>query len=212
VVATCFKRFYSFSYSFFLSRECLINLTLIHALIPLSSHSHPSFLLLPFAFILLSFCFLFVFCLFLLSVSVRSLFAFCFRSLFVCFLFALYFFFCLLSVYFRFLFTFGLLSSCFPFLFASPLTLHLYTFTSQREELIESVLQGKARGQRTLITYTIETIKEMHAEILNAERDLATIQKSGRKRTRKRGASMGDDDELPYEAEEAPVNDEGGDF
>jgi hypothetical protein len=47
------------------------------------------------------------------------------------------------------------------------------------------VLRGRARSRRQLIHYTVNTIRDMQAEIIIAERDLATRKKSGRRKQRK---------------------------
>lgn len=49
-------------------------------------------------------------------------------------------------------------------------------------------VSGKARTTREIISYTIQTIREMDDEIYRAERDIVTKKKAGRRRQRKRPA------------------------
>jgi len=51
--------------------------------------------------------------------------------------------------------------------------------------ITQSVISGQARSRRSLIKYTVNTIRDMQAEIILAERDLATRKKSGRRKQRK---------------------------
>ena len=54
-----------------------------------------------------------------------------------------------------------------------------------KEKDVREVATGQARSTRALITYTIDVIRDMNAEISRAEQDMATRRKSGRRRQRK---------------------------
>jgi len=61
-----------------------------------------------------------------------------------------------------------------------------------KEKNVREVAAGRARSTRALITYTIDVIRDMNAEISRAEQDMATRRKSGRRRQRKgRGGAGG---------------------
>ena len=74
---------------------------------------------------------------------------------------------------------------------------------------LQETSDGKARGRKTLIKYTIETIQDMQSEILNAERDLAMIRKAAKKTRRKATRTPDDlDDNADIMVEN--YDDEGG--
>jgi hypothetical protein len=54
----------------------------------------------------------------------------------------------------------------------------------ENEKAVLQVVNGRARGERALITYTIEAVRDMATEILRTEKDLATHKKSGRRKKR----------------------------
>ena len=55
-------------------------------------------------------------------------------------------------------------------------------------ETLETVASGQARSQRAVISYAIETIRDMQSEISRAEQDVATKRRAGRRRQRKGGS------------------------
>jgi hypothetical protein len=55
-------------------------------------------------------------------------------------------------------------------------------------ETLEEVAAGRARGRRGIISYAIETIRDMQSEIARAEQDVATKRRAGRRRQRKGGS------------------------
>ena len=62
----------------------------------------------------------------------------------------------------------------------------------EMEQQLEVANRGVARTKKRLISYAIETIRDLQAEIVRAESDLATRKKAGRRRQRK--ATVTDDD------------------
>ena len=63
------------------------------------------------------------------------------------------------------------------------------TTRNVRRTFDERSVQGRARSQKVLIRYAINQIRDMQAEIISAERDLATRKKSGRRKQRKTKAN-----------------------
>ena len=59
------------------------------------------------------------------------------------------------------------------------------TTRNVRRTFDETIVQGRSRSQKALIRYAINQIRDMQAEIISAERDLATRKKSGRRKQRK---------------------------
>lgn len=69
----------------------------------------------------------------------------------------------------------------------------------ESSKALASVSSGKARSDRQLITYTIASIRDMHVEVVSAERNIALSKKSMKRGWKKARAveAVEDDDEFP---------------